>query len=82
MSAENRWVKKAESIPWKEIEVRYAKLFANKKGNVARPLRLALGARIIQAKFGFSDEETTLTIRERPYLQFFCGFPYRRTMPK
>jgi hypothetical protein len=51
MSAENRWVKKAESIPWSEIEQRYARLFTNKKGNVAKPLRLALGACIIQAEY-------------------------------
>ena len=49
MSAENRWVKKAEQVPWKEIELRYAQLFKNKKGNVTKPLRLALGSCIIQA---------------------------------
>ena len=74
MSAENRWVKKAESIPWAEIEQRYAALFTNKKGNVAKPLRLALGACIIQAEYGYSDEEVRLQIQEGPYLQFFCGF--------
>lgn len=30
----------------------------NWKGNVAKPLRLVLGACIIQAEYGFSDEET------------------------
>ena len=47
----NRWVKKAQTIPWPEIEKRYAALFTNKKGNVAKPLRLALGACIIQAEY-------------------------------
>ena len=56
----NRWVKKAQTIPWLDIEKRYAKLFTNRKGNVAKPLRLALGACIIQAEYGFSDEETVL----------------------
>ena len=41
---------------------------------MAKPLRLALGACIIQAEYGFSDEETVLQIQEGPYLQFFCGF--------
>lgn len=50
LNPDNRWVKKAEMIPWDEIEQRYAKLFTNRKGNVAKPLRLALGACIIQAK--------------------------------
>lgn len=81
MSAENRWVKKAESIPWSEIEHRYAKLFTNKKGNVAKPLRLALGACIIQAEYGFSDEEVRLQIQEGPYLQFFCGFAQYKDEP-
>lgn len=71
----NRWVKKAQTIPWLDIEKRYAKLFTNRKGNVAKPLRLALGACIIQAEYGFSDEETALMIQENPYLQYFCGYP-------
>lgn len=54
----NRWVKKAQTIPWPEIEKRCAALFTNRKGNVAKPLRLALGACIIQAEYGYSDEET------------------------
>ena len=71
----NRWVKKAQTIPWPEIEKRYAALFTNRKGNVAKPLRLALGACIIQAEYGFSDEETALMIQENQYLQYFCGYP-------
>ena len=27
----NRWVKKAQTIPWLEIEKRYAALFTNRK---------------------------------------------------
>ena len=37
----NRWVKEAQTIPWPEIEKRCAALFTNRKGNVAKPLRLA-----------------------------------------
>ena len=43
----NRWLKKAQTIPRLDIERRYARLFTNRKGNVAKPLRLALGACII-----------------------------------
>ena len=71
----NRWVKKAQTIPWPEIEKRYATLFTNRKGNVAKPLRLALEVCIIQAEYGYSDEETALQIQENPYLQYFCGYP-------
>ena len=75
LKGNNRWVKKAQTIPWLDIEKRYAKLFTNRKGNVAKPLRLALGACIIQTEYGFSDEETGLQIQENPYLQYFCGYP-------
>ena len=71
----NRWVKKTQTIPWPEIEKRYAALFTNRKGNVAKPLCLPLGACIIQAEYGYSDEETALQIQENPYLQYFCGYP-------
>ena len=36
----NRWVKKAQTIPWLEIEKRYAALFTNRKGNVAIQKRI------------------------------------------
>lgn len=72
---DNRWVKKAQIIPWDRIEGRYAALFPSKTGNVAKPLRLALGALIIQQEYSYSDEELTLQIQENPYLQYFCGYP-------
>jgi hypothetical protein len=74
LNPENRWIKKARSIPWGEIEIRYARLFVNRKGNVAKPLRLALGACLIQAEYGYSDEETAKMIQEHAYLQYFCGY--------
>lgn len=74
LNPENRWIKKAQSIPWDEIEIRYAQLFKNRKGNVAKPLRLGLGACIIQTEYGYSDEEVAFQIQEGPYLQYFCGY--------
>jgi hypothetical protein len=74
LNPENRWIKKARCIPWEEIELRYAQLFANRKGNVAKPLRLALGACIVQREYGYSDEEIALQIQEGAYLQYFCGY--------
>jgi len=78
----NRWVKKAETIPWGEIELRYAALFKNRKGNVAKPLRMALGALIIQTERTISDTEVPLQIQETPCLQYFCGMPgYEDKLP-
>ena len=71
---DNRWVKKAQIIPWGKIEDRYAALFPSNTGNVAKPLRLALGALFIQQEYGYSDEEVVLQIQENPYLQYFCGY--------
>lgn len=50
MNPENRWVKKAETIPWDAIEEKYAKLFPGKTGMPAKPLRMALGSLLIQSK--------------------------------
>lgn len=82
LSPDNRWVKKAELIPWESIELKYAALFKNHKGNVAKPLRLALGALLIQIDRRLSDEETPLQIQETPCLQYFCGMPeYKDELP-
>jgi IS5 family transposase len=82
LSPDNRWVKKAELIPWENIELKYAALFKNRKGNVAKPLRLALGSLIIQNDRHLSDEETPLQIQETPCLQYFCGMPeYKDELP-
>ena len=68
----NRWVKKAQTIPWPEIEKRYAALFTNRKGNVAKPLRLALGACIIQAEYGYSQtRKPRFMIQENPISSVF-----------
>ena len=75
MNENNRWVKKAESIPWTTIEDEYAKLFPSKTGMPAKPLRTALGSLIIQKQYGYSDEELVEQLRENPYYQYFIGLP-------
>ena len=70
----NRWVQLAELIPWEKIEKRYASLFPEYKGNIAKPARMAFGALIIKEKLGLTDRETVEQIRENPYLQYFIGF--------
>lgn len=75
MNANNRWVKKAEMIPWDKIEEKYSKLFPSKTGKPAKPLRMALGSLLIQKQYGFSDEELVEQLRENPYYQYFIGMP-------
>jgi len=73
LSADNRWVKMAQLIPWSEFESEYAQNFPTEKGAPAKSFRMALGALIIKEKLGISDRETVEQIRENPYLQYFIG---------
>ena len=79
MNPNNRWVKKAEMIPWDDIEERYAKLFPSNTGVSAKPLRMTLGSLLIQKQLEFSDRELVEEIAENPYLQYFVGLPGYQT---
>lgn len=81
MNPENRWIKMADMIPWNVFEKKYKHLFKSKTGNVAKPLRMALGALIIQTRFQFSDRELVQQITENPYLQYFIGLPGYQEAP-
>jgi len=82
LSAENRWAQLAKIIPWDEIEEEYAFMFPSDRGNVAKPVRMALGALIIQVRCGYTDRETVQQITENPYLQYFIGLrEYQLTKP-
>ena len=73
LSGDNRWIKLAELIPWNELEDDYAAQFCEGFGAPAKPFRMALGALIIKARLGLTDEELVEQIKENPYLQFFIG---------
>ena len=75
MNPDNRWVKMADAIPWEIFEKKYSRLFKGKNGRVAKPLRLALGALIIQTKYQYSDRELVEQLTENPYYQYFIGLP-------
>ena len=82
MNPENRWVKKAATIPWEAIEDRYAKLFPSHTGMPAKPLRMALGSLILQKQYNYSDRELVEQITENPYYQYFVGLPgYQEEKP-
>ncbi|MCH5345450.1 MAG: IS5 family transposase [Acetatifactor sp.] len=82
MDPENRWVKKAATIPWEAIEEKYAELFPSDTGMPAKPLRTALGSLMIQKQYGYSDRELVEQIRENPYYQYFIGLPsYQNYQP-
>lgn len=82
MNPDNRWVRKAELIPWDAIEDRYAELFPAKTGNPVKPLRMALGSLLIQKQYGYSDRELVEQLTENPYYQYFIGLPgYQQEAP-
>ena len=73
LAGDNRWIKLAKLIPWDHLEDDYAGQFCNGFGAPAKPFRMALGALIIKARMGLTDEELVEQIKEYPYLQFFIG---------
>lgn len=82
MNPANRWIQMADRIPWDLFEIKYAGLFPSDTGNVAKPLRMALGSLIIQNRFQYPDRELVEQITENPYLQYFIGLAgYQDTPP-
>ena len=73
LSAENRWVKLAEIMPWELAEEIYADAFCDDFGAPALSARVALGALLIKEREGLTDRGTVETIQENPYMQFFIG---------
>ncbi len=71
LTGDNRWIKLAELVPWDELEDDYASQFCKGFGARAKPFQMALGALIIKARLGVTDEELVEQIKENPYLQFF-----------
>lgn len=73
LDSKNKWIKKAEMIPWNRIEDKYATLFESTTGTVAKPLRMALGSLMIQKEYSFSDRTLVEHLQENPYFQYFIG---------
>lgn len=75
LSAQNRWVKLAQLMPWDLVEDIYAAKFKNERpdGNVPIPARVAFGALFIKADRNLTDELTVENIAENPFMQYFLG---------
>jgi IS5 family transposase len=71
LSADNRWVKLAQLIPWHRFEDQYCATLSKKgQGPPAFSVRMALAALIIKERLQLSDEECVEQISENPYLQW------------
>ena len=73
LDEKNEWVLLANHIDWPKWEKKYAEFFPSEKGNPAKPLRMALGALLIQKRKKLSDRGLVKEIIENPYLQYFIG---------
>ena len=73
LSGDNRWIRLVALIPWDELEDAYTAKFCKGFGSPAKSCRMSLGAMIIKARIGLTDEELFEQIKENAYLQFFIG---------
>lgn len=67
-------------IPWNELENHYSAKFFKRFRVPAKPLRKALGVRIIKEKLQVKRETLVEQFKETPYLQFFLhleGFQFQ-----
>ncbi len=69
----NEWCRIAQSFRWAAAEELYAQNFPSRKGHPAFPVRMALGALIIQKRMKLSDRALVRAIAENPYYQYFIG---------
>jgi hypothetical protein len=79
LSQDNRWVIRANLIPWDEFEEEYAKNFAEDIGAPALPFRMAFGSLIIKERLGISDRETVGCLHKKLYqVKFVLKIPLDR----
>jgi transposase, IS5 family len=79
---DNKWVKLAALIPWKQFEELYKENFSKSgTGHPVLSVRMALAALIIKEELRASDRACVEQITENPYLQYFCGLKAFITEP-
>ena len=80
LDPENRWLKRANLLPWEEIESRYKSYFSE-IGRPSLDCRLVIGVLFLKHMTGFSDDEIVKFVNENPYMQAFCGLECFTTEP-
>lgn len=66
----------ADAIDWSVFEQEFGRLYVEKVGRPARPIRLLVGLHYLKHAFNVSDEDVVMRFVENPYWQYFCGFEY------
>ena len=73
LEEDNRWLRIADLIPWRELEREYNTHFSH-LGRPETDSRLFLGLILLKHLTGRSDREVVQSVRENVYQQAFCGF--------
>ena len=73
LDMDNEWCRLAHAFNWSVSEELYARNFPSRKGHPAFPVRMALGALVIQKRMRLSDRALVKAVAENPYYQYFIG---------
>lgn len=73
LSADNRWVKLSQVVPWDEFASAYMSMMDSSQGRPAVSPRIVLGAMIIKHMEKLDDRGVILAIQENIYMQYFVG---------
>jgi len=73
LSADNRWVKLSQAVPWDEFASAYMSMMDSSQGRPAVSPRIVLGAMIIKHLEKLDDRGVILAIQENIYMQYFVG---------
>lgn len=73
LSAENRWVKLSQVVPWDEFASAYMTMMNNGFGRPGVSPRIVLGALIIKHLESLDDRGVIQAIQENIYMQYFVG---------
>lgn len=81
LSAENRWVKLSQVVPWDDFASAYMTMMNATHGRPGVSPRLVLGALIIKHLEKLDDRGVILAIQENIYMQYFVGLKEFTTDP-
>ena len=73
LSAENRWVKLSQAVPWDKFASAYMSMMNKEFGRPGVPPRTVLGALIIKHLEKLDDRGVIQAIQENLYMQYFVG---------
>ena len=75
-------LKLAETIPWEQFDVAFAKHYSEDTGAPSKPIRLMVGLLLLKQLENLSDETVVLQWKRNPYYQAFCGMTeFQQTIP-